>query len=138
MDMTIDTSRIKVPFITSFLRYNVSAGTASLCDFLMLIFLSEILGIYYVTSTFFGALTGAIIAFILGRNWTFLNKDGEVSSQGLKFLFVVSGSILLNTVGVYIFTELLLVPHYTISKVMVAGMIGIFYNFPMQRYFVFK
>ncbi len=138
MDMTMNTSRFKVPLITSFLRYNVSASTASICDFLMLVFCSEILGIYYVISTFLGASTGATIAFVLGRNWTFISKDGKVSSQGLRFLFVVGGSIMLNTLGVWLFTEYFQVPHYTISKVMVAVMVGVFYNFPMQRYFVFK
>ena len=135
MDMIVKTSRLKVPLFTSFLRYNVSAGTATLCDFLMLIFCKEILGIYYVTATFFGALTGATVAFILGRNWTFISK---ISSQGFRFILVVLGSVLLNTLGVYIFTDVFLVPHYTISKVMVAVMIGVCYNFPMQRYFVFR
>lgn len=134
----IKTTTLKVPLITSFLRYNVSACTASICDFLMLVFCKEILGIYYVTATFFGAVTGASVAFILGRNWTFFNKEGQVSSQGFRFFLVVSGSVLLNTIGVYFFTDVLLVPHYTISKVLVAAMVGVFYNFPMQRYFVFR
>ena len=138
MEMIVKSSQFKVPLFTSFLRYNVSAGTASICDFLMLIFCKEILGIYYVTATFLGAVTGATIAFILGRNWTFISKDGKVSSQGMRFLLVVSGSVMLNTVGVYIFTDVFLVPHYTISKVMVAVMVGLCYNFPMQRYFVFR
>lgn len=134
----IKTTTLKVPLITSFLRYNVSACTASICDFLMLIFFTEIIGIYYVIATFIGAVTGASVAFILGRNWTFFSKEGRVSSQGFRFFLVVSGSILINTIGVYFFTDVLLVPHYTISKVMVAVLVGIFYNFPMQRYFVFR
>ncbi len=128
----------KVPVVKSFFRYNVSAGTATVCDFLVLIFATEILGFYYVLSGFFGALTGASVAFFLGRNWTFFNKIGAVSKQGLRFLMVFVGSIALNTLGLYIFTDILQVGHYSISKMMVAVLVGACFNFPMQRYFVFR
>lgn len=136
--MSLNTSEARVPLITSFLRYNISAGTASSGDFLMLIFCTELLGIYYVVSTFIGSVTGATIAFILGRNWTFLNKEGRVSSQGGKFLIIMAGSVLFNTSGVYLFTEYIGIGHYTISKLIVAILVGITWNFPMQRNFVFK
>jgi putative flippase GtrA len=83
-------------------------------------------------------MTGAGIAFILGRNWTFLNKEGEVTSQGFKFLVIMAGSVTLNTLGVYVFTEYFGIEHYTISKLIVAILVGIGWNFPMQRNFVFK
>lgn len=136
--MMVKTTAFKVPLFTSFLRYNVSAGTASISDFLVLVFCTEILGIYYVISTFFGAMTGATVAFLLGRNWTYFNKEGRISQQGMRFIMVVSGSVLLNTSGVFLFTDILKVDHYTISKVMVAVLVGVCYNFPMQRYFVFR
>ena len=93
---------------------------------------------FYVISTFVGASTGATVAFFLGRNWTFFNKEGKMTHQSVKFLMVVGGSILLNTFGVYFFTEVLNVPHYGISKIIVAIVVGLFYNFTMQRYFVFR
>ena len=127
-----------VPLITSFLRYNVSAGTATATDFLTLLFLKEVLGVYYVLATFIGACCGATVAFFLGRNWTFLNKEGKISSQGIKFLFVVAGSILLNTFGEYFFTDIAKIGHYMFARVVTAIIVGVSYNFPMQRYFVFR
>ena len=138
MDMNVKTKALNVPLFTSFYRYVLSAGTATTCDFSVLFLLTEIFDVYYVVSAFFGASSGATVAFLLGRNWTFLNKEGKISHQGLKFLMVVLGSIGLNTFGVYFFTEVIMLPHYAVSKIVVAVMVGIFYNFTMQRYFVFR
>ena len=131
-------SKPRVPLITSFLRYNVSAGMATATDFLTLLFFKEVLGVYYVLATFIGACCGATVAFFLGRNWTFLNKEGKISSQGAKFIFVVCGSILLNTFGEYFFTDVLKIGHYMFARVVTAITVGLSYNFPMQRYFVFR
>ena len=127
-----------VPLFTSFSRYIVSATAATLTDFSVLYCLKEFAGLRPVTATFIGACCGATVAFLLGRNWTFLNKEGQVSKQGLKFLFVVAGSILLNTFGEYLLTEVWPFTHYMIARVIVAISVGLSWNFPMQRYFVFN
>ncbi len=136
--MSVKSKELNVPLLTSFFRYVLSAGTATFCDFSVLFLLTEVANVYYVVSTFFGATTGATVAFVLGRNWTFLSKDGKLTHQSLKFLLVVLGSIGINTFGVYFLTDVLSVPHYAISKIIVAVFVGIFYNFTMQRYFVFR
>jgi len=130
-------STFKVPLITSFLRYNASAYTATFFDYGVFLFCLEILNIYYPIATFIGATTGATVAFLLGRNWTFRNKEEVITKQSMKFLAVVAGSILLNTLGVYLVTEYIGI-NEKISKIIVAVFVGVGYNFPMQRYFVFK
>lgn len=136
--MGLENSNFNVPFVTSLLRYNVSAGLATASDFSTLLVCKELIGFNPVLGTFIGAIVGATVAFFLGRNWTFYNKDGRMSSQGIKFIFVVIGSILLNTLGEYIFTELVVIGHYMVARVITAMTVGITYNFPMQRYFVFR
>jgi len=128
----------RVPFVTSLLRYNISAATATATDYSVLALCTEIIGFDPVLSTFIGAIAGGTVAFLLGRNWTFLNKEGNISAQGLKFLVVVGGSILLNTFGMYIATKYLSLGHYMIARILVSVTIGVCYNFPMQRYFVFR
>ncbi len=128
----------KVPLVTSFFRYNVSAATATATDYSVLALCAEILGLDPVLSTFIGAIAGGTVAFLLGRNWTFLNKEGKISSQGVKFFIVVGGSILLNTFGMYIATQYFSLGHYMIARIIVSVVIGVCYNFPMQRYFVFR
>ena len=137
---TIDMSKsatFKVPLFTSFLRYNASAYTATLCDYGMFLFCLMVLNIYYPIATFIGGVTGATVAFLLGRNWTFKNKEVVITKQSAKFLAVVAGSILLNTAGVYLVTETFGIDE-KVSKIIVAAVIGLCYNFPLQRYFVFR
>ena len=140
MDMTAKQSTQNVPIVKSFFRYNASAMTASVFDFGITLFCKEILGIHYLVSVFLGALSGGIIAFTLGRNWTYLSKDEKPQTQGAKYLIIWVGSILLNTFGVYFIAEVLGFgeEHYIYWKVITATLVGAFYNFPMQRYFVFK
>jgi putative flippase GtrA len=85
-----------------------------------------------------GALSGGTLSFLLGRNWAFFNKENGIFGQAGKYLMANFGSICLNTSGVYLLTEVISNNHYLVSKVLVAGMIGLCYNFPMQRYFVFR
>lgn len=127
-----------VPFFKSFSRYTVSAATATASDFMTLIMLKEYVGLDPVTATFIGACCGATVAFFLGRNWTFLNKEGRMTVQGIRFVLVVAGSILLNTFGEYLLTEVWIVGHYMLARIITAVSVGLFYNFPMQRYFVFN
>ncbi len=136
--MSVTSKKPNVPFFISFSRYTVSAATATATDFSTLLIGKELFGLDPVTATFIGACCGAIVAFVLGRNWTFFNKEGRVSKQGIRFLLVVGGSILLNTFGEYIFTEVWVLSHYMIARVVTAILVGVTYNFPMQRYFVFN
>lgn len=128
----------KVPLITSFLRYNASAYTATIVDQAIFWLLrSEYIGMYYPIAKFIGSTAGAVIAFLLGRNWTFKNKDVVVTKQSARFFAVVVGSILLNTIGIYLITETFEIDD-RYSSIIIAALVGIFYNFPMQRYFVFR
>ena len=138
--MTVKESTQNVPIVTSFFRYNASAMTASAFDFGITLFCKEILGLYYLLAVFLGALSGGVIAFTLGRNWTYLSKDEKPQTQGAKYLIIWVGSILLNTFGVYFMAEVLGLgeEHYIYWKVITATLVGALYNFPMQRYFVFK
>lgn len=131
------TTTLKVPLAVSFLRYNASAYSATLCDYGVFYTLVVAFGVYYPIATFLGSTIGATIAFLLGRNWTFRNKEELITRQSIKFLCVVIGSIFLNTLGVYMVTEYLVIDE-KISKIIVSICVGICYNFPMQRYFVFK
>lgn len=127
----------KVPLITSFLRYNASAYTATICDYLSYLVFIELFNIYYPIGAFMSGVVGATVAFLLGRNWTFNNKDVRATTQSVRFVLVVAGSIMLNVVGTYLVTEYMGIDK-KISKIVVAVMVGACYNFPMQRYFVFR
>jgi putative flippase GtrA len=84
-----------------------------------------------------GSFFGACVSFSLGRNWAFRRKDGKMSHQAIKYLITSGTSLVLNTLGIYLLTEWTgLDPK--ISKVLISILVGIFFNFLMYRYFVYK
>ncbi|MEL6388715.1 MAG: GtrA family protein [Bacteroidota bacterium] len=127
-----------VPFGISFFRHNATALMATAVDAFVLIVCREIFIFPIVWSAFVGAVCGAIVAFFLGRHWAYASTDHGIGGQSLRFAITVAGSILLNTYGVYVLSEVLRVGHYTIAKLVTAIAVGFCFNFPMQRYFVFR
>lgn len=127
----------KPNILTSFFRYNIVAVLATGVDFLVFILLFEIFDIWYVASTFISAICGGIAAFVLNRIWTFMGKNGKLGNQAIKYLIVWGSSILLNTLGLYLIVENSNLGSI-ISKIIVSVIVGICFNFLMNKYFVFK
>ncbi len=75
--------------------------------------------------------------FSLGRNWVFDSSDKTIPTQAFKYLLVWTGSLLLNASGVYIITHYFGV-NYIFSKVGISLMVGFFYNYIIQKRYVFK
>jgi len=123
--------------LTSFFRYNVVAIVATSVDFAVFILFTEALEIWYLLSAVIGAVSGGITAFVMERNWTFMKTDGKVSVQSIKYILVWSVSIFLNTAGLYLLVEFFNC-RYIISKIIVAIIVGIGFNFLTHKYFVFK
>lgn len=127
----------KPKITTAFFRYNVIAVLATIIDFLVFVILTQIFDIWYVTSTFIGAISGGITAFFLNRNWAFMSKEGRVSNQAIRYLIVWGGSILLNTYGLYLIVENTTTDEI-ISKIIVSVIVSIGFNFIMNRFYVYK
>jgi len=127
----------KPNILTSFIRYNMVAIIATSVDFISFILLKDVFGLWYVLSGFLSAVSGGITAFILNRNWVFYARSNGVVIQLVRYILVWGGSIFLNTYGLY-----LLVEYTTLNplpaKVIVAVLVGVFYNFLMSKYFIFK
>lgn len=130
-------SKPKVPFFESFAKSQLSSVLATTVDFLVFIFLKDLLGVYYVWASGISAFFGAVVSFLLGRNWAFRRSDGKVSTQAFRYALTSGTSIILNTLGIYLITE-----HFgispLISKIIISVMVGVFFNFLMYRYFVYK
>lgn len=122
----------------SFMRYNVSALIATAADFVVLSILHYGLGMYYVYATAIGAVAGAIVSFFLGRHWAFMNKEGKVSTQGFKYILTSVFSLLLNVGGVYLLVDIIGITNVLVAKTIIALVVGFFFNFPMQRFYIYK
>ena len=127
----------KPKIITAFIRYNIVAVLATVVDFLVFILLSEVFEVWYVVATFISAISGGIAAFILNRNWAFMSRDGHLSQQAKKYFLVWGSSILLNTSGLYLLVENTNI-NEIISKIIVSVIVGLGFNFLMNKFFVFK
>ena len=127
----------RVPFVTSFVRSQMSSAMATAMDFTVFVFLTEIVKVYYVIAAAISALVGAVISFTLGRNWAFRRKDGHLTYQAIRYIITSSTSLLLNTYGIFALTEYFGI-QYIYSKIIISLLVGVFFNFFMYRYFVYK
>ncbi len=110
---------------------------ATAVDFFVVIFLTEVFQVWYVASTAIGALAGTVVNFLIGRYWVFASTERKIGEQALRYLLVSLGSLILNTLGVYLITEYGGI-NYIYSKAIVAVLVAVFYNFVLQKVFVYK
>ena len=106
-------------------------------DFGLLFLLTEIFHVYYMISVVIGAVAGAAVNFFLNRHWSFDASHRGVHGQAFRYTLVSAGSLALNSAGIWAVTESLHV-HYGISVAVVTFIVGIVFNFPLQRYFVYR
>lgn len=115
----------------------IGSTIATLSDFGAMIFATEILGIYYVYSTAIGATMGAIVGFLLLRNWAFERTDQKIYWQAIRYILASILIMNVNVAGVYLITENFEIS-YMISRVIISIFAGIFVSFPLFRYFVYQ
>jgi putative flippase GtrA len=120
-----------------FLKAQASSLISTGADFLFTFLVRELLGTWFVLASVMGTICGGIINFLLGRNWVFSSKERKAGEQLFKYMIVWLGSFLLNASGIYFFTEIIKLEVW-ISKVMVSLIVGIGYNYVLQKFFVFK
>lgn len=122
-------------------KAQVSAFLGGVVDYLLMIFITEFFGVHYVFSIGIGGVAGAIVNFLLNRNWTFLSKDLTYHSsfwkQLSKFVIVLLNSILCKSSGTYFFTSFL-GTDYKIGRLMTDLLVSILLNYTLQKHWVFK
>jgi putative flippase GtrA len=95
------------------------------------------LGALPAVGTAVGAGLGAIANFVLGRAWIFRAGSDRASSQALRYALVSLASLALNSAAEHALATVLGM-HYIAARVLVAIGISLGWNYPMQRYFVFR
>ena len=123
--------------IRMFAKAQITAQVATLIDFSLSLLLAEGLGLWYVTASFLGALSGGISNCAMNYRWVFHSKGLKKGSVAMKYMMVWTGSIMLNTLGTYLLTELSS-QYFIFSKMVVAVCVAIFWNYQLQRLYVYK
>ena len=126
-----------VSFFTSLWRSQATAIMATAVDFSVYFVLFHFISIYYVTASGIGAFCGAIVSFFLSRNWAFKSTDDLMRNQMLRYGCASGISLFLNVYGIYFIVETFGIEE-TIAKVLTSILIGLFVNFPIFRYWVFR
>ena len=122
--------------MATFVKAQASSFIASLFDFLTTVVCKEFFYLWYVIANLIGTIVGGATNFALGRLWVFHGKEKSVSQQIFKYILVWSGNSFLNTAGVFLVTHYIGLS-YIISKVIVSLVVGVSYNYILQKKFVF-
>lgn len=125
-------------WIYNLFRHQIAGFAATIVDFGVTIFMTEVMLIWYVYSNATGALFGAVANFFISSYWAFAGSKNKLFNQMWKYVLVSAGSLILNTLFVYLFTDWLFKFDYKVSKVIVAITVAWTYNFLLMRLYVFK
>ncbi len=123
-----------------FAKAQFSAFAGGIIDYLVMLACTELLHIHYTISIAIGGIVGAVFNFSVNRYWTFNASEASknpVGGQLLRFIFVVTGSILLKSSGTWLFTTYLHID-YKISRIIVDIIVSLGFNYVLQSYWVFK
>ena len=125
-------------FLNHFLIFSkaqINAAAATFCDYLTLILFVELFHLSAVISVAIGAFVGAIVNFSLNRYLLFKSKS-HLKYEIFKYALVSSFSLGFNSGGMWLMTDYFSM-NYLVAKTIIAFSIGIFWNYPLHRYWVF-
>jgi putative flippase GtrA len=123
--------------LRSLSRNTLTSIFTTALDVGVLIGLVELCHVHYVIATWTGTIVGALSNFFINRHWSFEAHRHSLRWQLARFVPVQAGSSLWQTSGVWFLTGVLGL-QYIGSKVTVAVLVYLFWNYPMNRMFVFR
>ncbi len=121
----------------TFSRSALTSLFTTALDFGTLTGLVELAGVNYVLATWLGTVVGSLSNFTINRVWAFDARDRPPTGQFARFLLVQVAASLLHTGGVWFFTGVLGMP-YQVSKIVISVLVYLGWNYPMNRWFVFR
>lgn len=123
---------------TTFIKAQAASLIASAIDYITMLLLVELAGIWDVAASIIGLIVGGISNFIIGRIWVFKANEQKIPGQAFKYFLVWIGSLLLNAFGFYLMRHYAASIDYRLSKILVSITIGFSYNYFLQKKFVYR
>lgn len=136
---------MKYRWLIQFLEAQTSSVLSTFVDFAVTAILVEFAGIWYVIANIIGAISGGSINCIVNYNWAFKGSEQRKRTIFYRYIMVWFGSIFLNTAGTTLLANIM--SHdgtpkglnvVMIAKIIAALLVAFFWNFPMQKKFVYK
>ena len=106
-------------------------------DFGTLVGLTELLGVNYVLATWIGTVVGSLANFTINKAWAFSAREHPAVPALGRFVLVQAGASAWHTAGVWALTRFGRLP-YPGSKAIVAAVVYLAWNYPLNRWFVFN
>jgi putative flippase GtrA len=123
--------------MATFIKAQTSSAIATAVDFAVTIVLKELFHCWYLLASILGTIGGGLVNFCVNRSWVFQAKDRKIHQQAVRYILVWVGNLVLVSAGVFLLThygEL----NYVISKIITSVAVAVFYNYTLQKRFVFK
>jgi putative flippase GtrA len=131
------TPKTRKGLASSFGRHQVGALLATGIDFGTMSALVSLFGLPAPLATAIGAALGGVSNFLLGRHWIFSADDGHAGDQAWRYVLVSATSLGLNAGGEYVLHDRLGI-QYLLARVIVASIVSVGWNYPVQRSFVYR
>lgn len=121
----------------TFFKAQAASFTATAVDFSMTVILKEWFNCWYLLASILGTVSGGMVNFSMSRRWVFSARDKKMQTQAVKYVIVWAGNLVLVSAGVFLLTHYGSLS-YLVSKIAVSLIVGFFYNYTLQKRFVFK
>ena len=122
--------------VTLLSQHQLSSLVATGVDYVVMIAFVSLLGLSPIWGTIVGSFCGAITSFTLGRRWVFDARKGDLGGQALRYAMVSGVSLGCNAGGEWLLLRIGM--NYIVARVVTSIVVGIGWNFPMHRHFVFR
>jgi putative flippase GtrA len=122
--------------VTLLSQHQLSSLVATGVDYCVMILCVSVFGLTPVVGTVLGALCGAVTSFTLGRRWVFDARRGDIRGQALRYAVVSTVSLCCNAGAEWLLVRIGL--QYVLARIIASTVVGIGWNFPMHRHFVFR
>lgn len=128
--------------IRQFVRAQFSSLSATGVDYAVTAVLFQFSPLGYVGATAIGAVCGGVCNAVINYKWTFPETSRTKRAIAVRYLLVWLGNIVLNTFGVSLLAPLFAssvgLGSLMTAKVIVSITVALFWNFILQKYWVYR
>lgn len=123
--------------IRTFTKAQTASVIASAVDFMVTWLLVRQLQAPPIPGSVTGTICGGVTHFLISRNWAFSAQEKKWTGQLSRYIPVWIGNLVLNASGLWLLKDVVGLPFWP-SKIVTAIGIAVFYNYVLQKRFVFK
>jgi putative flippase GtrA len=123
--------------IRTFTKAQVASLVASGVDFSVAWLMVDVLQAPHIPGGVTGTICGGVTHFLISRNWAFSAQEKKWTGQLSRYIPVWIGNLVLNALGLWLLNIVVGWPFWPAKLVTSIG-IAVFYNYVLQKRFVFK